>query len=107
MAVRSVTILFALVTTVGLYAQDFRATISGIVTDPSGAAIPNALVRAVNTATNSVKESKTTAEGVYTLPYLDPGSYNVEVTATGFQLLKREAIVLQVAQKMNLPLSLT
>jgi len=108
MRVPSVTKLLALCLTVaGLYAQDFRATVTGIVTDPSGAAIPNAVVRATNIATNSVKETKTTAEGVYTLPYLDPGSYNVEVTAAGFQVLKRQDIVLQVAQKLNLPLSLT
>lgn len=87
-------------------AQDFRATLSGLVTDPSGAAVPNATVKATNTATNESREVKTTNLGVYTIPYLNPGTYDVEVTADGFRLLKRAGIVLQVAQKMNLPVQL-
>jgi hypothetical protein len=91
----------------GLLAQDFRATLSGIVTDPSGAAVPGATVRAINIGTNAVKETTTTGDGVYTIPYLDPGVYNIEATSAGFQTLKREKIVLEVAQKMNLPIQLT
>src|SRR5438105_15616655 len=51
-----------------LLAQDYRATIAGTVTDPSGASIPNATVKATNTATNSVSETKTNSDGAYTLP---------------------------------------
>src|SRR5215831_20833334 len=89
------------------FAQDFRATLTGTVTDPSGAAVPNATVKATNTGTNAVKEVKTTSDGVYTIPYLEPGVYDVEVTATGFQVLRHAAITLQVAQKLNLPMVLT
>src|SRR5262245_44033064 len=89
------------------FGQDFRATLTGTVTDPSGAAVPNATVKAVNTATNAAKEVKTTSDGVYTIPYLDPGVYDVETSAAGFQALKRTGITLQVAQKMNLPLQMT
>src|SRR5512132_3763739 len=64
----------------GLFAQDFRATLTGTVTDPSGAAVPGATVKTTNTGTNAVKEMKTTGDGVFTIPYLDPGIYNVEVT---------------------------
>ncbi len=88
------------------FAQDFRATLSGVVTDPSGAAIPGATVKATNTSTNAVKEAQTTAVGNYTIPYLDPGVYNVEVSAKGFQTIVREKIVLRVADKVNLPLEL-
>ena len=101
------TLALASLFAVGLYAQDFRATIQGQVVDPSGAAIPGATVKAVNTATNAAKEAQTTAEGIYTIPYLDPGTYDIEVSASGFQTLKRASIVLQVAQKLNLPLGLT
>ncbi len=90
----------------GLYAQDFRATLTGLVSDPSGAAVPGANVKATNTGTNSSKEVQTTAEGNYTIPYLDPGTYKIEVTAAGFQSLVRENIVLRVADKVNLPLQL-
>src|SRR5215468_3377271 len=91
----------------GMFAQDFRATLTGTVTDPSGAAVPNATVKATSLATNAAKEVKTTSDGVYTIPYLDPGQYDVEVTASGFQALKRSSITLQVAQKMNLPLQMS
>lgn len=90
-----------------VFAQDFRATLTGTVTDPSGASVPNATVKATNTANNSTKEVKTTSDGVYTIPYLDPGVYDVEVSATGFQLLKRSNITLQVAQKLSLPIAMT
>jgi len=103
----SVLVLLVLMLAAGAYAQDFRATLTGVVTDPTGAAIPNATVKAINTATNEIKETKTTADGVYTIPYLNPGTYNIEVTASGFQTLKREAIVLRVADKVNLPAQLT
>ena len=88
------------------FAQDFRATLTGLVTDPSGAAIPGATVKATNTSTNAFKDAKTTSLGVFTIPYLDPGVYNVEVSASGFQAVVREKIVLRVADKVNLPVEL-
>ena len=87
-------------------AQDFRGVISGQVTDPSGGAISGASVRATNVETGEAKEAKTTAEGSYTIPYLNPGVYNIEVSAPGFRTLKREKMVLRVADKLNLPLKL-
>lgn len=92
---------------IALYAQDFRATLTGTVTDPSGAAIPGANVKVTKADTQEVKEAKTSPDGHYTLPYLNPGNFTVEVMATGFQTLKRENIVLRVADKVELPLQLT
>ena len=90
-----------------LSAQDFRATLSGQVTDPSHAAIPGANVKATNLNNNAVKEAKTNIGGFYTLPYLDPGDYAVEVTAAGFQSVKRDSVTLRVADKVSLPFELT
>ncbi len=90
----------------GLFAQD-RATLTGTVTDPSGASVPAATVKATNAATNTASETKTTADGLYTIPYLIPGVYNVEVSAPGFQSLKRTDITLAVGARLNLPLQLT
>ena len=87
-------------------AQDFRATLSGQVTDASGGAVPIANIRAINTGTNEIKETRSSADGYYSIPYLNPGTYTVEVTASGFQTLRREGIILQVADKVNLPLAL-
>ena len=89
------------------FAQDFRATISGLVTDQNGQAVADAIVKATRGDTNETKEVKTTSEGRYSIPYLNPAIYNIEVTANGFQTLKREGITLRVADKLNLPLQLT
>jgi hypothetical protein len=91
----------------GLYAQDFRATVAGQVTDPSGASVPNASVKAINAATNESREVKSNSQGAYNIPFLDPGVYNIEVRANGFQLLKREAIQLAVSQRLEMNLTLT
>jgi hypothetical protein len=82
--------------------QDFRATVTGIVADPSGAAIPGATIKATNIANNQVQETTSTVVGLYTIPYLEPGVYNIEATAPGFQTLKRQGITLEVSQKLNL-----
>jgi len=89
-----------------LWAQDFRATITGQVKDPSGAPIVNANVKAVKEGTNETKETKTNAEGLYTLTYLDPGRYAVEITSQGFSTLNRTGIVLLTADKLNLSVTL-
>lgn len=88
-------------------AQDFRGSVSGLVTDSSGAAVPGAIVKAIRIDTNEVKEARTNSDGRYTLPYLNPALYNIEVSASGFQTLKRESITLRVADKLDLPLQLT
>jgi hypothetical protein len=49
----------------GLFAQDFRATVTGQVTDQSGAAIPGAKVRAVQRSTNQAIERETNHEGYF------------------------------------------
>lgn len=99
-------VLSLILLSTGLFAQDFRATLSGDVTDPSGAAIPGATVKATNKGSNATKEAKTTREGRYSIPYLDPGEYEVEVLATGFQATKRIGVVLEVADKVNVPFKL-
>ncbi|MFB3830190.1 MAG: carboxypeptidase regulatory-like domain-containing protein [Bryobacteraceae bacterium] len=87
-------------------AQDFRATLTGVVTDPSGAAVPGATVKATHVSTNAFKDARTTDFGIFTIPYLDPGVYNVEVSAPGFLTVIREKIVLRVADKVNLQVEL-
>src|SRR5262245_16366602 len=108
MITRIIRAAFALLafTTLG-FAQDFRATISGQVTDQNGQAVANAIVKAIRGDTNETKEVRTTSEGRYSIPYLNPAIYNIEVTANGFQTLKRETITLRIADKLDLPLRLT
>ena len=87
-------------------AQDFRATLAGQVTDPSGSAIPGAQIKTFNLDTNETKAATTTAEGTFAIPYLEPGIYKVEISATGFETLVRDNLTLEVSQRMDLPVRL-
>jgi hypothetical protein len=80
-----------------LLAQDFRATISGRVTDATGAAIPGAKVTATQVSTNQVTAQTTNPEGYFTLTYLLPSTYNIEVEAQGFKRMKGDNVTLLVA----------
>src|SRR5947207_13185655 len=64
-----------------LCAQDFRVTLEGDVSDPSGAGVANATVKATKLEYNETKEAKATAERHYTIPYLNPGTYHIAVRA--------------------------
>lgn len=61
------------------------ATLSGAITDATGAAVPNAKVTAINQATNVASSTQSDSAGAYLFPSLPIGKYRVEVTATGFQ----------------------
>jgi len=74
--------------------------IAGIVTDPSGAVVPNAKVTATNDATGAAHNSVTNGEGFYRFPFLIPGSYTVSADAGGFQQITRKVQV-AVGQTAN------
>ncbi len=76
-------------------AQEFRGTISGVVTDPSGAALPDAVVVVKEVHTGTVSRSKSDAAGEYVVPFLLPGDYQITVTEAGFQTEIRSNITLQ------------
>src|SRR2546423_6866513 len=67
------------------YAQTFRGAINGTVTDPSGAVVANATVRATNNATSVPLTTATTTDGQFSFQDLPLGSYKVEVSAAGFR----------------------
>jgi hypothetical protein len=84
------------------------ARLTGEVTDPSGAAIPNASITAVNTATNYSVTVTSDAAGNYAFNSLPVGPYKVTTTLAGFAPLVETGIVLTVAQSatLNLPMKL-
>src|SRR5579863_1801298 len=65
-------------------AQVVGANLSGTITDPSGAVVPNAQVAIKNVATGVVRTVTTNADGVYSAPNLQPGDYEVTASAAGF-----------------------
>src|SRR5579883_376487 len=87
-------------------AQAGSGSIGGLVTDPSGAAVPNATVDVINTATAEKHEFKTLNDGRYLVPQLLPGTYEVTVNAQGFKRYDRTGIVLQVGDALNVPVAL-
>lgn len=82
-----------------MFAQEFRATVTGRVADATGAAVPGAKVSAVNTQTNETAETNTGAEGDYTIPFLKPGAYTLKAESAGFKTTVRESIELFVNDK--------
>jgi hypothetical protein len=75
-------------------AQSDRASITGTVTDSSGAAISGVLVSATDVATNIKVETRTSADGVYTVPFLRLGEYRVEAETKGFKRAVETGVVL-------------
>src|SRR3954471_10774224 len=74
---------FCLFTAAPAFAQD-TATLTGTVTDGSGAVVVNASVTAINLATNFETATVTNNEGFYRITFLRPGDYRVRITAAGF-----------------------
>ena len=60
------------------FSQVVTATLTGSVTDSSGASVPNAAVKVTEQATGIVRSTATSVDGVYNVPYLNPGVYRVE-----------------------------
>ncbi|HWB82720.1 MAG TPA: carboxypeptidase regulatory-like domain-containing protein [Bryobacteraceae bacterium] len=89
-----------------LSAQVVSATLTGNVVDASGASVPNATVRATNVGTGTVVSTTTTMEGVYTLTYLTPGSYNLEIEAQGFKKFVREGVTVNVSSTVRVDASM-
>lgn len=77
--------------------------IVGTITDPSGAAVPKAEVIATNTDTGVQTAKLTNSTGTYLISSLQPGPYNVEVVAKGFQRLLQENVTVDNASVVGLP----
>src|ERR1039457_5730897 len=85
-----------LMTLVLAVAQSDRGTITGTVRDPTSAVIPGAAVHARNTAIGSEYDTVSTATGIYTLPSLIAGNYDLTASAAGFSKYIQHGITVQV-----------
>ena len=75
---------------------DLTSSITGTVTDPSGAGVPGAVVTATSEATGVTNRQTTTQAGVYSFAALPIGTYTISVEATGFKTAVRSKVVLEV-----------
>lgn len=87
------------------FAQTF-GSLTGDVKDSSGAIVAGAAITVRNTATNGVRNAVTNEEGVYTIPALVPGMYEVKAEKTGFKAATRTNIELQVQQAARVDFNL-
>ena len=76
------------------------ATITGTVTDPSGAVVPSTDVIVHNADTGVESRTRTSEAGIYTAPFLPPGNYEVRATKSGFATIVRKDLTLQVGQTL-------
>jgi hypothetical protein len=84
-----------------LPAQDTRGSISGVVTDDSGAAIADARIVITNVETNVSVEARSEANGIYNALYLLPGKYRLTAEAQGFKKFLRENLELRVQDRLT------
>src|SRR5467141_554264 len=88
------------------HAQAVGAALSGLITDEHGGAVPGATVSIKNVGTGVVREVSSNGDGFYSAPNLLPGTYEVRVTAQGFQTSIQKDIQLTVGAQQALNLSL-
>jgi hypothetical protein len=95
-----------LMVSVPLHAQVSGATISGTITDASGAVIAGAEISVRNTGTGITRNTTSDSSGFYTVPNLNPGPYEVKVTARGFTTAVQSNLTLAVGaqQQLNIPM---
>jgi hypothetical protein len=91
---------------ISLVAQNDRGTITGTISDPAGAVVPNAPVEARNVDTGAGYQAAASSTGNYTLPQLPTGTYELSVTVAGFKKYVRQNIVLPVAQTVRVDIGL-
>src|SRR5258705_4859895 len=82
-------------------AQVSGATLSGVVTDLSGALVPNAAIAISNTDPDATRNITSNAEGFYSAHNLTPGNYEVKVSAKGFSTTLQKGIVLTVSSEQT------
>ena len=84
-----------------------NAELSGLITDPSGLAVPGAKMVVQRVDTGAAREVSSNQRGEYSVPALPPGSYEIAIEAPGFKAVHQNAIALEVDQRARLDFTLT
>jgi hypothetical protein len=89
-----------------VFGQRTTTSISGTITDPSGAVVPGAQVTAIETSTGTTTLGKASSDGFYILTNLRPGTYRLRVEQPGFQSYVQEGITLEVDRPATINVAL-
>src|SRR6202165_1851160 len=103
---RHVMLILGLFLPIGVASAQTFGAITGEVRDPSGAVTPNASITATNVATNVSRSTSSNDSGVYSFPDLIPATYQVTVSAPGFQTTT-STVEIQVQQTARVDVTLT
>src|SRR5260370_13293436 len=100
-------ILDVLSIAVAVDAESFRGRTNGTVTDPSGAVVPNAAVKATESATGLDHNTVTTSDGVFAFQDIPLGFYKLTVTAPGFPAYTVDKVEVVAGTIYTLPVKLS
>lgn len=104
--IRLILALALLIIPITVFAQSTNGSISGTVTDDTGAVLPGVTVTATNVATGISRTAVSNSAGSYQLGLLPPGTYRVAAELAGFRPWKAEKIVVNVATDVSLNVKL-
>lgn len=99
--------LWALVCFQSAPAQTTFGSMTGVVTDPSGAAVPSAQITVVNQDTGFTRRQTTSLAGVYTVADVVPGTYRVRIEGKGFNTQEKQGVVLDANHVVTVDAQLT
>ncbi|HYL74203.1 MAG TPA: TonB-dependent receptor [Bryobacteraceae bacterium] len=89
-----------------IWSQEFRATITGRVVDSQGAVIPGVNITATLVTTGAKSETTTGADGLFTIPFLTPGTYRMEARRDGFKRYVRDGLAVSTGERVGLDIQL-
>ena len=89
-----------------IYAQSISGTLTGIVTDPSGAVVPQAKVSLKNEGSGDLRRTVSNADGFFTFAAVPAGTYEVSIEAAGFLTYQVSGLNLQAAERRNLDVTM-
>ena len=101
---RSLAVALVLLPAGSLWAQSQTGSISGVVKDDQGGALPGATITL--TGRTGARTALTDHEGSYRFPAIDPGTYAIEIAMSGFQDRKQEGVVVTISAKLTLDYTL-